>query len=172
MRNIRFEFPNESHIKDILQYKKEFNDNGEISIDGSSGLQNIQDIYEWLDRLHKCSSEDMIPAGLVPSSTYAVFDEQEELVGMIDIRHYLNETLLRSGGHIGYSVRPSKRRQGYATCMLGKALELCESQLGIHRVLLTCNSWNTASIKVILANGGILEPDEDKGKRRYWIDLK
>lgn len=58
--------------------------------------------------------------------------------------------------------------------MLEQALRLCRNQLKIDRVLLTCNSWNTASIKVILANGGVLEPDEngvDIGKRRYWINI-
>lgn len=174
MMNIRLERPDKTHIEEILRYKEEFISNGDSSIDGSSGLQTAQDLEEWLENVQKCSSEETVPDGLVPSSTYVVYNEQDELIGMIDIRHYLNEKLFQSGGHIGYSVRPSKRRQGYATCMLELALGLCKDQLKIDRVLLTCNSWNTASIKVILANGGVLEPDEngeDSKKRRYWINI-
>ncbi|HBP25488.1 MAG TPA: GNAT family N-acetyltransferase [Acholeplasmatales bacterium] len=93
---------------------------------------------------------------------------------MIDIRHRLNDYLFRLGGNIGYSVRKSERRKGYAKAMLGLALEKCR-KLGLERVLVTCYKDNLASAKTILANGGVLENEivESTGiTQRYWITLK
>lgn len=167
--------PNKNNIEDILQYKQEFIDHQEQSIDGSSGLQTMGDICKWLDKVQKCADGRTVFDGLVPSSVYLVYNEQNELIGMVDIRHYLNEQLFQSGGHIGYSVRPSKRRQGYATDILARALKICAQQLNINNVLLTCNAGNVASQKVILANGGILESscsNENTQKLRYWINTE
>ena len=110
----------------------------------------------------------------VPAFTYlAVLQQTGELIGMIDIRHRLNEGLLKFGGHIGYSVRPSRRRQGYAVEMLRLGLEECR-KLGIDRVLLTCDKTNIGSAKTIQHNGGVLENEietPDRITQRYWIKL-
>lgn len=85
----------------------------------------------------------------------------------------MNEYLLSYGGHIGYSVRRSERKKGYATEMLKLALKECEG-LGITKVLLTCDKDNIASAKTIIKNEGILENEvqEEGGiTQRYWINL-
>ena len=112
---------------------------------------------------------------LVPTSTRWLVDEQGCLLGECRLRHRLSERLLHHGGHIGYFVRPSARRQGHATRML--ALMLDEARrLGLCRVLLTCDKSNTGSASVIRANGGVLE-DEPVSRfshqviQRYWIAL-
>ena len=92
---------------------------------------------------------------------------------MIDIRHRLNEYLLQFGGNIGYSVRPSQRRKGYATEMLALGLEECR-KLGLDRALVTCDKTNIGSAKTIQKNGGVLENEVLEGDRitqRYWIAL-
>ncbi|MEU9960460.1 GNAT family N-acetyltransferase [Streptomyces sp. NPDC050982] len=71
------------------------------------------------------------------------------------------------GGHIGYGVRPTARRQGYATAMLRDVLPHARD-LGLDRVLVTCDTTNVGSRKVIEANGGEFE-DERGGKLRFWI---
>ena len=98
------------------------------------------------------------------------------IVGRVSIRHELNEFLLRIGGHIGYTVVPEFRRQGYATEILRQSLEIVRLRFGLSRVLVTCDDDNLGSIRTIEKNGGVLEnlvsgPDL-KPKRRYWIDAR
>lgn len=113
--------------------------------------------------------------GMVPDSVFFLLDvDRDRLLGAVNIRHSLNEYLLRSGGHIGDGIRPSERRKGYATEMIRLALIECK-KLGIDRVLMICDKDNIASAKSILKNGGVLESefvDEDgKTEQRYWIEL-
>lgn len=113
----------------------------------------------------------------VPDSVFFCLDTDRNIfVGAVNIRHYLNETLLQTGGHIGDGIRPSERRKGYATAMIGLALEECR-KLGITRVLMTCDKDNIGSAKSIQNNGGVLENevfDAEDGvwEQRYWIDLR
>ena len=91
----------------------------------------------------------------------------EDYLGRIAIRHRLNDVLLEVGGHIGYDVRPSRRREGHATAMLQQALPWARD-LGIDPALVTCDLDNVASVRVIEAAGGELE-DVRGAKRRYWV---
>lgn len=113
--------------------------------------------------------------GTVPDSTFFCLDlERDIFVGAVNIRHYLNEGLLLNGGHIGDGVRPSQRRKGIATKMIGLALEECR-KLGIDRVLMVCDKNNIGSAKSIQNNGGVLENEvlvDGVVEQRYWIDLK
>ena len=99
------------------------------------------------------------------------------IVGRTSIRHALNESLERVGGHIGFVVVPEFRRQGYATAMLHSSLQIAREKCnGAPRVLVTCDDDNAGSIRTIEKNGGVLEnvisgQGLDKPKRRYWIDL-
>ena len=112
--------------------------------------------------------------GWVPDTTLLCLDKDRNIfVGAVNIRHYLNDSLLKTGGHIGDGVRPSERRKGYATAMIALALEECK-KLGIHKVLMCCDKENVASAKSIIHNGGVLENEvEEKGhlEQRYWIQL-
>lgn len=91
----------------------------------------------------------------------------EEYLGRLAIRHRLTPWLLEYGGHIGYDVRPTARRQGHATAMLRAALPFAHD-LGIESALITCDLDNIASRKVIEMNGGRFE-DERGGKLRFWV---
>ena len=105
--------------------------------------------------------------GYVPC-TYLWIVEDDTFLGSLAIRHELNDFLLNEGGHIGYSVRPSARRRGHAAKALAGALPIAR-ELGLPRVLLTCDEDNAGSRATIEKNGGIYE-DTRKGKRRYWVD--
>jgi predicted acetyltransferase len=92
----------------------------------------------------------------------------EEVVGFLALRHELTAWLLEEGGHIGYSVRPGRRGQGHASRALALAVRRA-AELGLDRVLLTCDEPNVASARTIERNGGVYE-DTRNGKRRYWIE--
>lgn len=112
--------------------------------------------------------------GHVPDTTLFCLDKDRNIfVGAVNIRHYLNERLLLTGGHIGDGIRPSERRKGYATAMIALALEECK-KLGIHRVLMCCDKDNIGSAKSIIRNGGVLENEVEANghlEQRYWIQL-
>ena len=99
--------------------------------------------------------------------THLWWVDGEVYLGRLSIRHRLNEFLLDVGGHIGYDVRPTRRREGHATAMLRAALPWAHD-LGIDPVLVTCDQDNVGSIRVIEAAGGELE-DVRGVKRRYWV---
>lgn len=111
----------------------------------------------------------------VPSSVFYAYDvDRDIMVGAVSIRHYLNDSLLFEGGHIGDGVRPTERRKGYATKIISLALDECR-KLNIDKVLITCNSDNIGSKKSIINNGGVYENEviDDDGYivERYWITL-
>ena len=115
-----------------------------------------------------------IPEGFVPHSTFWLVRNDKKMLGAINIRHTLNPYLARVGGHIGYGIRPSERRKGYATEML--RLGLFEAkELGISQALVSCDKANIPSAKTIINNGGQLESEiiyEGEMVQRYRIDIK
>lgn len=119
------------------------------------------------DRIAQADPTTPIPDDRV-HCTFFWMVEDSEFVGYLALRHTLTAYLLEEGGHVGYSVRPSRRREGHATRALGLSLPVAES-LGIDRVLVACEQDNVASARTIEACGGVLE-DVRRGKRRYWID--
>lgn len=109
------------------------------------------------------------PEGLVVSDCFWIADGPD-VVGFLMLRHSIDHEFLRTqGGHIGYSVRPSYRRRGFASRALGLALDEAR-RLGLERVLLTCDTDNIASARTIESRGGIFESTYGD-KRRYWIAL-
>ena len=165
--------PDLSYADEIIKYKEESLKESPI-INGSAGLDRFSSIEIWFEELKKRSCENTVPKGLVPSSTYlAVREKDNYIVGMIDIRHYLNEYLTQVGGNIGYGVRKTERNKGYAKQMLKLALEKCK-ELKIKKVLITCDEDNIASEKVILSANAKLEDIRNvdgENKKRFWIDL-
>jgi len=114
------------------------------------------------------------PPGVLPFEDYWLMDE-DVWIGLLTLRPQINEQYLHSGGHIGYVIRPSKRRSGYGTAILRLGLEKARTR-GLQRVLLTCDETNLGSRKIIEANGGQLEnavavEGQSALKLRYWINL-
>ena len=167
--------PTIEYDQQIRAYRKEFLDSGD-SMDGTSSLGRFDDPREWIGFVNSDKEPRTVPQGKVTSTQYIyVRDEDRKIVGMIQIRHFLNDFLEKYGGHIGYSVAPSERRKGYAAQMLKTALPICRD-LGISKALVTCISGNEGSKRTILKNGGVYEstvyePDSGKYIERYWIDL-
>ena len=132
------------------------------------------DFYDFDNYLKILNTKEETKDGWVPDTTLFCLDKDRNIfVGAVNIRHYLNDQLLKTGGHIGDGIRPSERRKGYATAMIGLALDECK-KLGIHSVLICCDKNNIGSAKSIMNNGGVLENEvEEDGHimQRYWIQL-
>lgn len=134
-----------------------------------------QSFKEFVQLLNDNAKGKNLPKGWVPTTTFWLIDK-DELIGRVQIRHMLNDFLLKQNGHIGYFIRPSKRKMGYGKKILQLGL-LEAKKMGLPKVLITCDEDHFASQKIIEANGAILENiiETENGKpktRRYWINLK
>lgn len=115
------------------------------------------------------------PADRVHNDLYWIVDGAE-VVGFLSFRHTLNAWLAEAGGHIGYSVRASRRRQGIASAALRLGLDRAR-EIGLDRVLVTCDVDNEGSYRTIEGAGGVLQDVSDQSERgmgmlrRYWIAL-
>ncbi|MEV8250146.1 GNAT family N-acetyltransferase [Microbacterium sp. NPDC076768] len=118
----------------------------------------------------------MLPAGYVPCDHFWIA-EGGQVVGFLSFRREINDYLRRFGGHIGYSVVPSRRREGIVREALRLTLRFARKE-GYDRVMLTCDDDNVGSIRTIEGAGGELEdvidaPEAgDPRVRRYWIELR
>lgn len=155
-----------AYINEHIQYNSDIN--------GSGGLDRYIEDYEgWLDKLEQ--DRQCIPnEKRVPAETYyLVRHEDNQIVGMINIRLTLNKRLQECGGHIGYGIRPTERQKGYNKINLYLALLRCQ-ELGIEEVYLDCDIDNPASYKTMEALGGIRISeyviDEEKAYR-YLINV-
>jgi predicted acetyltransferase len=111
-----------------------------------------------------------VDADRVPSTTYWLV-EGSTYLGRISIRHVLSDALRVFGGHIGYDIRPSRRGQGLGTQMLRLAMP-CAALLGIDPAMLTCDTENAASWRLIERCGGIRESTfsyDGTTRFRYWL---
>ncbi len=130
--------------------------------------------YVW--RVRGYSRGVNLPRGWVPFTTYWLIKDSAAILGVSDFRHRLNPSLEVVGGHIGYAIRPSQRKKGYGTIILAKTL--CKArESGLLRVLLTCDSDNIGSARIIEKNGGVLTrhffySPGGKMKSHYWISLE
>ncbi len=137
----------------------------------------FRDPNKIIDQAYRFERGIDMPAGYVKETIFWLIDN-ERFIGQIGIRHELTEALFRYGGNIGYEIRYSECKKGYATKMLALALDYCKAELGLDRVLITCDDDNLGSLRVIEKNGGKLENKlENKTERgtvitrRYWIEL-
>ncbi|MED2934646.1 GNAT family N-acetyltransferase [Bacillus wiedmannii] len=171
--NVSLLTPTTDLQEEYLDFYKEWKDSGEtmipwvISKDPSNFKAMIQE-------LHDAHNGVNLPEPWVPDSTYWLVTDNNRIVGAVNIRHSLTEHLFNAGGHIGYGIRPSERRKGYATKLLELSLEKTK-ELNITKALVVCDKANTASEKTILHNGGLRDHDftEEDGNvvRRFWIEL-
>ncbi len=153
----------ESFLEAITEYVAE---NLEIRWNPDTSEKSFEEFLQAIAREEKTPSGQRVP------ETFYWLVLGDEYIGELGLRHTLNDSLKRFGGHIGYKIRPSQRCKGYGTriCQLG----IIEARkLGITEILITCDDNNIGSQKIIEANGGILKDKVDNNRavlsRRYWI---
>ena len=170
---LRFEAPHAGLCDSYRDLIREFNAAGEPLIPFPLTFPN-DDFPAFLERLAACARGEGLPAGFVPHSTYWLVSDGV-VAGVANLRHALTDALRREGGNIGYGVRPSARRQGFARELLRCTLAQARER-GLSEVWLTCAKTNLASIRTILGGGGkfLSEeflPEREEIVQRYRIAL-
>lgn len=164
--------PSRAYKETFLESLREFQAEGRaLSLDLNS---LTTDFAAYLQDLQDKKDRSKLPPHLVPASDFWLIDN-DVYIGRLSLRHELNEALLTWGGHIGYEIRPSKRKRGYGKEILRLGLEKARER-GLRRVLVTCDEDNVGSKKIIEYNGGKLEnaisvEGVPVRKLRYWIDI-
>lgn len=173
MTDLKLVFPADEYIEEWYSIVKEIEDaNEKMTPYALKG--NTYDFDEYLKNAVKNSKGIDLPEARVPNDIFLlVHNGNKRILGAIDIRYALTDYLYNYGGNIGYGIRPTERRKGYATEMLRMALDVSREK-GMNRVLITCDKDNTGSARTIIKNGGILENEvleDSKLVQRYWIAL-
>ena len=152
-----------SFVEAIREYREE----GRYSRLEPEMLAGQDQFGRYLDLLRADARPGVLRRRYRVPQTNLWLTDGDEFLGQLSIRHALNRRLRYKGGHIGYSVRPSRRRRGYATLMLRLSLPVANG-FGIDPALITCDDTNVASRRVIEANGGSLASASD-GILRFWV---
>lgn len=171
---LRFVKPDNSYKSKCIDYIDECYKYKSI-INGVGKLDYYLKNYSYEEWLNYLSYKETKPKDNndLNSSEFLLVNEKDDIIGMVNIRHFLNERYKKEGGHIGYSIRPTERRKGYNKISLYLALLECE-KLGIKKVLITCDDKNIGSYKSIEVLGGILDNKiyyKRRLTRRYYIDV-
>nr|WP_297707193.1 GNAT family N-acetyltransferase [uncultured Butyrivibrio sp.] len=142
--------------KEIAAYRQEMLD-AESSFDGCFSMKRMPDIQEYVDYCIGWANprREADEHGAWGNVLLVIRKSDMKMVGCMQVHNVLTERMEKCTGHVGYSVRPSERRKGYAKKMLAKALDFLSS-FGFEEVYVSCLPENEASKKTIWANGGEL----------------
>lgn len=168
---MKYRLPTKDDYEILKEYVEEHYANGEKSISASLGLTSMN--YDiWVEKINRNSYKADDEWGKY--YLYLVLNDEEKLVGLLNIRYDLPKNLREQYGDIGYGVRPSERRKGYATEMLHYALSICKEK-EMEEVILGCYENNYGSNRTIIKNGGILYGHDIENKKisdNWNIELK
>ena len=165
---------NEIDEKEYDFYMTEWEKNVETIVPLASSRGDL-DFEQVQKKFHDRTLETVREKGFVPATLFFLVDDFGKIFGALDLRHELNEHLSLYGGHIGYGIRPSERGNGYGKLQLKLGLQKAK-EMGISKVLITCDETNIQSSKTMETCGGIYEntliaPNDTIGKKRYFFNL-
>jgi len=171
MKQIQLVEPSPYYKDQYIDFMEDWKSTGEVLVPFVLAM-DYSNFHEYIQKLRNYSLGIGLPDGFVPHSTFWLISE-EKIIGVSNLRHSLTDKLLKADGNIGYGIRPSERKKGFATLLLQLTLDNARA-IGLSKVLVTCYKDNIGSVKTILNNGGILDSEEEiEGKplHRYWINL-
>ena len=154
----------------VMEYRQECLDAGLLKGVGFL-LGTVDTFEEWFDIVQKRKNSPDIQTKYL-----FIRKSDNKLIGILNIRHSLNDPLLlKYNGNIGSSIRPSERRKGYGSEVLKLGINICKN-LNIQSILLICGENNIASKKIIEKCGGVLDKkvplDDGIIQLRYYINLR
>ncbi len=156
-------FPTLAQKARAIEFIEEFHKYGS-EVNGSGSLVNFikagKSYESWLDKvISDIDVANVDYSKRVPALTYFyVREEDDRIVGIMNIRLCENDFIRAEAGHIGYCIRPTERRKHYATQMLADGLRVCKL-MRINNVIVSCDKVNIASAKTIMNNGGVLDAE-------------
>lgn len=109
-----------------------------------------------------------LPAGWVPATKCILVNDDGEYVGIINLRHELNDALRTGAGHIGYGIAPEWRGRGYATEGLRLVLLKARDEFGIREAYLSVRKDNPASLTVQRHLGACIDHESED---HYFIRI-
>ncbi len=180
MEKFFLEKPSIKRKNEIIEYINEFVEY-KSNINGTGSLYKILEGYTFEQALERClnleNEEYAKKIERCPGKTYLLIRENDNrIVGTINVRWNLTPRMLEFGGHIGYSIRPTERRKGYNKINL--YLGIMEAKkIGLDKVMLDCAVDNIASDRTLKALGGTLErtgvdPSDGTLTNVYWFDVE
>ena len=161
-------FPSRDMEKQIILYKKEHFDHGDMQIHGTGGLAFFDSCEEWLDHIN--TIRNLNPkTGVQTSTFFSKRISDGKLIGCIKIHHSLTDEL-KNGGHIAYGIRPSERKKGYGIAQLELCLEFAK-RIPLKLVVVACDKDNIASASTAKSCGGVLakEFEEDGVIKQHYV---
>jgi len=174
--NMHLVRPSMAHAAEIMAYRAESLELAAY-VNGAFELAGYTDPAAWIACCEARTDPATLPEGDVEADEWLMVDEDSRVVGMVNVRRTIDDPFFAEyAGHIGYSIRPCERGKGYGTIQLRLALDKCRD-LGLDRILVTCDTDNEASRRTILSCGGVFErattltPEEPTPRERYWISL-
>lgn len=144
--------------------QKSFAPNENGFVNGAYGLSR-QAFSEFVQLRKRNSQGFDLPEGHVPDTVYVLEDDSEGYVGIVKLRHRLNDALRQGAGHIGYGIRKEYRGRGYATAALSLALDEARKIVPEDEIYLSVRKDNPASLKVQLRNGARV--DHESGEEYF-----
>jgi len=166
-------YPNKEHEAAAMEFAAEFAEKN-VKLSGSGGLFGFKSYDEWFEKIDDDIKGRKVSEGRASSATFfCVRKSDGMIVGITNIRHTMNDFMLREGGHISFSIRPSQQARGYGDALLKLSLEYARS-IGMGSVMVNCDANNPYARKIIEKNGGVLRDEITKAQlaelcRRYII---
>ena len=156
-----------------IPYEEKFQD-----VNIANGMSH--DTFRKYCALLELAEQNILLSYIEQQITHFVLFDGDYPIGWFSLRvEDLNKSYLHSG-HIGYTIRPSKRKQGYATKGLTQVLQLAKA-LGYKQVCITTDDQNIPSKNLIAKFGFRPFPAGSErqkitksvyhGMSQYYLDL-